>query len=245
MLQEPLVFFGVYIISLLLSYFLLSERAGIIKDIALRLFFIGVYFHEVAHYGMSLAVGRIPKDINVYWRDRINRRNPHGVVREKDCSSFLQAIVVSFAPLYLSTWVIFYLWFGVIFTPFYDPLIKTIAVFALISLLLTAAPSGGDLKAVWYSFKEDLSHSWYQVLLISLSIIVLWVIVITTEVIFILDVFYYLAIAGIYLLLKFTFIGLRRLVIRIDTYNFKKPQKVSSRRFARRRYKPTKPWREN
>jgi hypothetical protein len=244
MIEEPFIFLGVYIISIGLKNFIISDRAGIIKPIANRLFFIGVIFHELAHYGMCLAVGRVPKSISISWRDERYKRNPNGVVKPKDWPSFLQSFVIALAPLYLSTWLIFWLWFGVIFTPFYDPLIKTISVFILLSLLLTAAPSFGDLLMIRNSFKQDPKHSWYQVLLISFSILILWMCLLLTGTIFLLEVFYYLVIAGIYLGLKFTFIGLRKLFIRINTYNFKKPQKIKSRRFTRKSYRPSKPWRE-
>lgn len=247
MLQEPLIFLGIYMISLILKNFLLSDRAGVFKPIAKRVFFIGVFFHEFAHYGMCLAVGRIPKSISFKWRDgKYNQdQNPRGSVEPKDAPSFMQSIVISFAPLYFSTWLIFWLWFGVIFTPLYDPIIKTIAVFVLLSLLLTAAPSHGDIGMISFSFRKDPKHSWYQIFLISFSILVLWLFLVITQITFFLDVFYYLAIAGIYLVLRFSFIGLRKLVIRIDSYNYKKPQKVRFRRFTRRRYKPTKPWKKS
>ncbi len=246
MIEEPLIFLGILFISLIISSLLLNDRAGVLKPIATRLFFIGVVFHELAHYIMSIVMGRVPKSINIYWRDERYPQypNPRGSVKHKECPSFLQSIVISFAPLYLSTWLIFFLLFGVIFTPFYDPLIKTVATFVLLSLFLTAAPSKWDLLAVISSFKQDPKHSWYQVLLISLSIMILWMILVFTEIIFFLDVFYYLAIAGIYLMLKFTFIGMRKLVVRIDSYNYRKPQKISSRKLTRKRYRPSKPWRE-
>ena len=247
MLQEPLIFLGIYVISLILKNFLLSDRAGVFKPIANRVFFIGVFFHEFAHYGMCLAVGRIPKNISIEWwgGKYNNERNPRGSVEHKEVPSFLQSIVISFAPLYFSTWLIFGLWFGVIFTPFYDPIIKTIAVFVLLSLLLTAAPSSGDIGVISLSFRKDPKHSWYQIFLISFSILALWFFLVIVQITFFLEVFYYLAIAGIYLVLRFSFIGLRKLVIRIDLYNYKKPQKVRFRRFTGRRYKPTKPWKKS
>ncbi|MFW9969449.1 MAG: hypothetical protein ACFFDF_04555 [Candidatus Odinarchaeota archaeon] len=246
MLQEPFVFLGIYIISLILTNFLLSDRAGMLKPIALRLFFIGVIFHELAHYTMSLAVGRVPKSLNIMWRDKNHRYalNPQGRVEPDDNFSFLQAVVVAFAPLYFSTWLIFWFLFGVIFTPLYDPAIKTLSVFVVLSLLLTAAPSSGDILFIGTSFKQDPKNSWYQILLIGLSILVLWGILVITQVTFFLDVFYYLAIAGIYLFLRFFLIGIRKIVSRIYSYNFKRPQKVTSRPLTRKRYRPVKPGRQ-
>ena len=243
MLQEPIIFLGIYMISLILKNFLLSEKAGVLRPIARRIFFIGVIFHECAHYGMSLVVGRVPKSIIIKWRKDTNPydRNPYGVVRLRDSPSFLQSFVIASAPLYFSTWLIFWLWFGVIFTPFFNPFIKTVAIFLLVSLLLTAAPSSGDIKMIGNSFKIDPLHSWYQIFLISLSILILWIYIVNTHVIFFLEVFYYITIAGIYLLLRFSFITIRKLVNRISSYNFKKPRKIRFRRFTRKYYRPAKP----
>jgi hypothetical protein len=246
MLDHLLIFLGVYIISIGMSAFLMSDRAGLLKPIALRLCFIGVIFHELAHYVMSLTVGRKPADISVKWRDDNYKhiRNPHGSVSPSKPESFLQAFIISLAPLYLSTWFIFFLWFDIIFTPFYDPLIKTVAVFILLSVLLTASPSGQDIRTIGKAFIFDPKNSWYQILLIICSILILLFFIIITHIVFPLDIFYYLAIAGIYLTLKFTLIAIRKLVCIINLYNYKKPHKIKFKRFTRKRYKPTKPWRE-
>jgi uncharacterized membrane protein len=247
MIEEPLIFLGIYVISLGLSNFLFSDRAGVLKPIALRIFFIGVIFHELAHYGMSLAVGRIPNSISIKWRDEkdIRKRNPRGYVRHEDPPSFLQSIIISLAPLYFGTWVIFWLWFGVIFNLLLNPLIITLAVFLLISILLTAAPSSGDIKITIQSFKQDPRNSWYQLLLISLSITILWLFLIFTQISFILDFFYYVAIAAIYLMLKFSFIGIRKVSMKLQSRNFKQPEKIKFKRFSRQHYKPKRPWKEN
>jgi hypothetical protein len=244
MLQEPLIFLGVGILSLILTNFLFSDRAGVLRLVALRLFFIGVIFHEFAHYIMCLAVGKIPKRIQIKWRDDKYGifRDPHGRVKPAESYSFLQAVIVAFAPLYISTWLIFYLWFGVIFTPFYKPIIKTICVFILFSLLLTAAPSAGDFGYIGAAYRKDPKHSWYQILLIGLSIVVLWLFLVAFHITFLLEVFYYVAVAIIYLVLRFSLIGIRRVSYKISHYNFKRPQKIRSRHFIRKKYKPTKPW---
>jgi hypothetical protein len=246
MIKEPFIFLGICIISLGLSSFLLSDRAGVFKTIALRLFFIGIIFHEIAHYLMSLAVGKIPEKISIKWRNEKYKfiRDPHGSVKPADPPSFLQAIVIALGPLYISTWLIFFLLFGVISIPLYNPVIKTIAVFLVFSLLLTASPSSGDIGAIATAFKEDPQHSWYSIFLIILSFLTLWFFLLSTQIIFFLDVFYYLAITGIYLIYKFSFIGIRKIIIRINSRIYNKPNKVRFKRFSRTHYKPKKPWKE-
>ncbi|MFX1501152.1 MAG: hypothetical protein ACFFDH_09345 [Promethearchaeota archaeon] len=245
MIEEPFVFLGILIISLVMSSFLLSDRAGMVKPIAWRLFYIGVIFHELSHAGMSLVVGRVPNEFKVKWRhEKKGYRDPHGSVKLEKPPSFLQAIVIALGPLYISTWLIFGLVFGIIFNPVFNPVVKTISIFLVLSLLLTAAPSGGDIRYISQAFNTAPAYSCYQILLISLSMVGLWVFLMITHITFFLDVFYYLAIAGIYLTLKFSFIGIRKLVLWVQSANFKKPKKVRFSRFSRKHYKPKKPWKE-
>lgn len=245
MIEEPLIFLGILIISWIMSRCVFDERAGMVKPIAIRLFFVGVIFHELAHYMMSFVVGKMPVKMKIKWRNEDNgKKSPHGSVQLENPPSFLQAIVIALGPLYISTWLIFFLWFGVILNPVFNPIIKTIAVFLIFSLFLTASPSRGDLHYVNNSFKNAPAYSWYQILLISLSIGILWLSLLSTQITFILDVFYYLAIGGIYLLLKFSFIGVRKFMIKLQSRNFKKPEKIRFKRFSRQHYKPKKPWKE-
>lgn len=244
MIQEPLIFLIILIISWVMSHLLLNERVGILKPIAMRLCYIGVIFHELAHYLMSMAVGKIPEKMNIKWRGEHGKRDPHGSVKLENPPSFLQAFVVALGPLYISTWLIFLLWFGVILNPIFNPIIKTIAVFLLFSLFLTASPSKGDLQYLTNSFRIAPAYSWFQIFLVCLSILALWLILVFTQITFFLDVFYYFAIAGIYLILKFTFVGLRKFAIRLKSSNFKKPEKIRFKRFSRQHYKPKKPWKE-
>ncbi|MFX0135024.1 MAG: hypothetical protein ACFFDN_15390 [Candidatus Hodarchaeota archaeon] len=245
MIQEPLIFFGILIISLIMSSFFLSDRAGPFRPVAMRLFFIGVIFHEVSHYVMSLVVGRIPEGIRIKWRDEKYRyRSPHGAVKSGKPETFLQAIIISLAPLYISTWLIFFLWFGVVFNSAFNPVVRFIAGCICVSLFLTAAPSSGDIQMISKAFNEDPSHSWYQIFLIGISTFILWLFLTITHIIFFLDVFYYLAIAGIYLTLRFSFIGITRLIIKIQSRDFTRPSKVRFKQFSRKYYKPKKPWKE-
>lgn len=246
MIEEPFIFLGILLISLIMSSFLTSDRAGVLKPIALRICIIGVFFHELAHYLMSLAVGKMPDSFNVKWKKEDNEiKYIHGWIHLEKPPSFLQTVIISFAPLYVSTWLIFLLWFGVIFNPSFNPIIKTIAVFICISLLLTASPSKGDLQYITYSFKKDPSYSGYQILLICISVLTLWLFLLFTHISFILDFFYYVAIAALYLMLKFTFIGIRKISMKVQSRNFKQPEKIKFNRFSRQHYKPKKPWKEN
>jgi len=65
-----------------------------------------------------------------------------------------------------------------------------------------------------------------------------------TQVVFILDIFYYLSIIGLYLVLRFSFLGISRGISELQSRNFRRPSKVRIRRFTRTHYKPRKPKKE-
>jgi len=240
MIEEPTIFLIILISSIVVRNLLSKENSGNFYPIILRLNFIGVVVHEFCHYIMNLAVGIKPVRIEIKWREPQNRtRNPHGVVYSKP-RSFLQAFIICLAPLYICTWLIF-LSLNIMISSNFNPIIRIIAGFFCISLFLGAAPSTTDFNNIPRAFRDDLSHSFYQILLICVSGIFLWMTLILIQVNFILDVFYYLSIIGIYLILKFSLIGISRLTQRLHFNNFKRTPKLKFKKLTRRYYKPKKP----
>ncbi len=241
MIEELLIFLGILVCSLVISNIALKERySSPFYHIAIRLAFVGVVVHECCHYVMNLAVGIIPRGIEIRWRDKkTHRRNPYGSVQSRP-RSFLQAFVICLAPLYISTWLIF-LSINVMLGSQFDVLLRILAGFFAVSLLFGAAPSNRDFNNIPKSFGADPLHSLYQVVLIGVSALILWTILISTRVVFFLDVFYYLSIAGIYLILKFCFIGINMIFNKIATRDYTKPRKPKFGKLKRRRYKPKKP----
>ncbi|MFX0001729.1 MAG: hypothetical protein ACFE9Q_11270 [Candidatus Hodarchaeota archaeon] len=242
MLEEPIVFLVILILSLLAKNLLSyksKEKLGLIYQILLRLGYIGVMVHEISHYIMSLAVGKIPKRIEIKWRDKRGNKNPHGSVNVTP-PSFLQAIVICLAPLYISTWLIF-LSLNIMIGPDFNPWLRIIAGFLFISLFIGAAPSYGDFLYIIDAFKKASLNSFYQLFLIFISGLILWMILWYTHVVFILDLFYYLAIAGIYLVLKFSIFSILTVSNLILSRDYKKPSKAKIGRFTRKHYKPKKP----
>ena len=240
MIEEPLVFLIILISSIIAKNTLSKELLGLFYPIVIRLRFIGVAVHEFSHYVMNLVVGIKPIAIMIRWRDeQTYRRSPHGAVQSKP-RSFLQALVICLAPLYICTWLIF-LSLNVMIGSQFNPLLRIIAGVFFISLFLGAAPSAQDFNNIPNSFRIDPSHSLYQIVLICISGLILWHVLISTRITFILDVFYYLSIIGIYLLLKFSLIGMSRIIQRLQLSNFRKTQKLKFKKFTRRYYKPKKP----
>ncbi len=240
MLDELVVFVIIFMISLFFKY-LISKGESIrpFYGILIRLAYIGVVIHEVSHYLISLLVGVKPRRIEIKFRhEKMGYVAPHGAVQVKP-ESFLQAFLISFAPLYISTWlaVLFFtiiaysnVWFG----------IRFIAVLILISTIIGAAPSSADISCFFRSIRFDPVNTLYQIFLIVISIFILWAFLYYFEIIFFLDVFYYLSIAVIYWSLKLSFMGITKIIFLIHSRS-KKPHKLRIRRIARRRYKPQKP----
>lgn len=246
MLEELVIFFIILCISLAVRNNLSKGKRvlGPFYPILLRLEFVGVIVHEISHWVMSVAVGTKPESISIKWRNEKNGfRSPHGAVKPKKLESFLQAVVICIAPLYISTWLIF-IFFFIVLSPFYILLLRIIAGFLCISLILGAAPSTQDFRCIGQAFRLDPSHSMYQILLIICSGLILWGILLFTQVQFILDVFYYLSIAGIYFVLKGSVFGIKSIIYKLSSRNYQKPSRVHFKGFTRRHYTPKKPHRE-
>ncbi len=240
MIQEILVFAIILVISIFARKMIRKDVIGPFYPIMLRLNFIGVVVHELSHYIMNLAVGIIPKGIRIKWRSDDKRiRAPHGAVYSKP-RSLLQALFICLAPLYISTWLAF-LTLYITLSSNFNPVIRVISGLICISLILGAAPSNQDFNNIPNAFREDPTHSLYQLFLVILSGLILWIIIQFTYFIFPLDVFYYFTIIGIYFILKFTFIGSNTLFHKIQSLNYKKPPKIRIKPFTRRHYKPKKP----
>ena len=243
MIEELGIFLLFLFLSLFARNFLLRKDLGAFNYILLVLSFVGVVVHEISHYIMNLAVGIRPERIEINWRDRETRqRSPHGSVTSKP-RSFLQAVVICLAPLYISTWL-FFLSLQFTANTYLHPILRVIAVLFCVSLILGAAPSGQDFNNIPKAFGKDPLNSLYKVFLIILAGVILWIILLYTQVVFILDIFYYLSIIGLYLILRFSFLGISRGISELQSRNFRKPSKVRIRRFTRTHYKPKKPQKE-
>jgi hypothetical protein len=87
-------------------------------------------------------------------------------------------------------------------------------------------------------------YSIFQIFLVIFSILILWGVLVATQVVFILDFFYYISVIAIYWTLKGGFLGLNYFKNKIQASDFEKPDKQSIWRRTRKRYKPIKPFEE-
>jgi len=212
MFEDIIWFFVILISSKILSTLLFSGDRGPFKRIIMGLAYVGVLVHELSHYIVNIVVGIMPRGIEVHYRSRkTGMPNPHGSVTSSPKRNFLQAFLICLAPLFISTWLIFWS-LSIIFAVQYNPLIRISAGFLCFSLFIGAAPSNTDFKNILRAFQKDPSHSIYQISIVSLSILLNWLIVSYYQITLMFDVYYYVVIMITYYLLKYGVIGLNKMV---------------------------------
>jgi len=202
------------------------------------LFFVGVIVHELSHRIICLITGVPAYNMRVKYRaENSSSAAPHGSVslRQPFQISFTQAFLISFAPLLIGTWIIYFLLQVVLSTSF-NPIFRIIAVFCILSILLTISPSKTDLAGIKQGYQNDPQHGQYQIFLITLSFLISWALVGWFNIIFPYEFFYYFIIILSYFFLKYYFLSIRILINKIRYRNGEIPAKVK-RRLVRRRFK--------
>jgi hypothetical protein len=141
------------------------------------LMFIGVVVHEVSHYTLGVLFGTKMGKISVSYRGSGNRRvAPHGSVGNPEFgrNSFMQTFMISFAPLFVSTFL-FMFGLDVIFQVKTEIWINIISIILCFSLLIGSAPSRQDIRLVGITFNKNPRYSLYQIFLVILSGALVWV----------------------------------------------------------------------
>lgn len=240
LLVSLIVFPFVYLIGYGSHRLLYAKDLGSIGNTFKHLlFFVGVIVHEVSHRTMCAITGVPAYNTRVKYReDDSGRAAPHGSVtpRQPFQMSFLQAFLVSFAPLLFGAWIIYFL-LQVAFSSSFDPLLRIITVFCSISILITSSPSQADLSLVKFGYQNDPQHGQYQIFLVTLSFLISWGLVGGFNIIFPYEFLYYFIIIFCYIILKYSLISIKILVNKIRYRKGRIPSKVK-RRLIRRRFKP-------
>ena len=175
------------------------------------LFFIGVFVHEMAHYTIGSLFGIKKRNFKVKYRSSDKTRvSPHGSVSnpEFERNSFLQTFVSSFAPLFVSTFL-FLFCLDIIFRIQTELWIKIVALVFSISLFIGSEPSGQDVKLVGRTFKRNPNYSLFQIFLLVISWMFVWIFVdlyfisLPFEVLYYIE--YFIIVALFYYCLKLSF----------------------------------------
>ena len=231
MFEDLLWFFIIFFSSIAISNLLLRSDTGPFRSILMRLSYIGVLIHELSHFVINLAVGIIPRGIEVRYRIKeTGAPNPHGSVTSSPKRKFLQAFLICLAPLYISTWLIFWS-LAIAFNALYAPLIRILAGFFCFSLFLGAAPSNTDFKNIFRAFEKDPSYSIYQISLVLISILLNWAIISFYNITLMLDVYYYVVIMITYYLLKYGVVGIDKIIENLRFQYFQNSLRLNHKNF--------------
>jgi len=212
LLLEWMVFLGVLIISFIFGEIYVYSHSSFLHN---GIGFVGVFIHELCHALANLFTGTVPTSFSVR---RTSGGGVHGYVGSKIGRSFLQAVLICLAPLYLSTWLIYYL-LMLMFNPFIHLYLKCMFVFLIISTLVGASPSRQDIKNIPKSFSRDPRYSLFQIALVVSSFFIIFLIFQIFSITFTISIFYYLSIWGVYLTLKYCSIGISYIIQRSKPFN--------------------------
>jgi hypothetical protein len=232
----------ILIISYITEQLLLRKNLGPFGSFITGLRFIGVLIHELCHFLMCLLVGVRPSGIQVRLRSRqTGEAAPHGKVTVDINSlhkmTFLQATLIALAPIIIATWLFFWC-LTLMFSETLEPLLRIMAGFICISLLLGCCPSIPDFRFMGRSFKKDPKYSLYQAFLVLLSIFLVWFIISYYAIMLPLDIFFYILVGICYYPLKYSLHGINKLMYIVFS---KRSSTIDYKSYTRKRFKPVRP----
>ena len=243
MFEELLFMGGFLIFSVIISYILLKYTPSPLNKLVLRLVIIGIIIHEFCHLLMCIITNAPVKSVKLLERIKLNGKegDKNGyrgsiTVNMEKKLTFLQAFLIGFAPLIFSFWLFFFL-LDLLFTAELDAYIAIILIFIMVSIVLAAAPSASDILNIPGAFQEDPKYSCYQILLLILSIISVWILCILYQVTFYHEIVNYLLIMIFYYGFKYGFIGIHKILLEIfSRKSFQKYQDVTKNSNTYRNY---------
>ncbi len=247
MFEELLFMGGFLLFSILVSYLLFKYIPSPLNKVVRALAIVGIVIHELCHVLMCLITNTSIEHIKLLERTETkygsNKYEYNGRVKVNSQKrlTFLQALLISLAPLIFSFWLFFSLW-ELLLTTSLNLFLFFLVIFVMVSIVLAASPSAADLFCIPAAFKEDPRYSMYQIFLLILSIITVWSIIVINQFSFIHEIISYILIMVFYYIYKYSFIGIDKIwyVIFLKKRD-PNQQKLKYRRFMRRRFKPTKP----
>jgi len=176
---EEITFMVVFaVFSVVMSYILLVVTPEPLNKFFQVLAVLGIVIHELCHVLMCLLTDTRIRTMKIL--ERSDNESKFGLkyggrieLKEFNKLTFLQALLIGFAPLYISFWLFFFLW-EQLKNPSLEVVIFYLYIFIMVSLVLSAAPSLADLFAIFGSFQFDWRYSLYQICLLLLSICTVW-----------------------------------------------------------------------
>ncbi|NVM16998.1 MAG: hypothetical protein HWN80_04730 [Candidatus Lokiarchaeota archaeon] len=239
MIELYLWLFIMLLVSIIARTFYRNAHTPGFKTIFDVIAFIGVFIHELAHYTLGILFGTKMGGFSVKYHSKTKIKvAPHGWVDspEFERNSFIQTFVISFAPLYVSTFL-FMFCLDIILHIQTLIWIKIIAGVFCVSLLIGSEPSGQDIKLIGVTFNKNPRYSLYQIFLVVLSGTIVWMfidlyfIILPFEVLYYIE--YFIFVALFYFSLKFVFWVIGKIIKGIMTFYGKNT--ISSPKFLTRK----------
>ena len=171
--------FAMLIVSILVQSWYRRAHTRGFKAFLHVLAFVGVFVHEMAHYVFNVLFGVKTGKLRVKYRSEDKGRvAPHGSVGlpEFERNSFLQTFIGSVAPLFVSTFL-FLFCLDVIFNIETEAWVNIVAAVFCVSLFIGSEPSSQDLRLIGMSFRKDPRYSFFQIVLIVASGVIVWLFV--------------------------------------------------------------------
>lgn len=247
MFEEILFMICFALFSVAISHVLLKYTPGFLNRIIRALAMVGIIIHELCHILMCLITNTRIKKIRLLAKNEDESQKGkfeyfgNITVKGGDRLTFLQAMLISLAPLIFSFWIFFFL-LEQIFNPEINIVLFFLYLFIMVSIVLAAAPSFADLICIPKAFREDPYYSIYQVFLLLLSLLTFWIVVSLLQLTFFHEIIVYILIMIFYYSFKYSFKGINELIHKLNLRNSSTIlNEINYKAHARRRFKPTKP----
>ncbi len=252
MFEEILIMIGFALFSFCISYLLLKYTPDPLNKIVIMLAMVGIIIHELFHVLMCVLTNARIKKITLLGRRKKKENQKENkdeseyfgkvTISDRRRLTFLQALLIGLAPLIFSFWLFFFL-LEQILNPELDIMLFFLFLFIMVSIVLAAAPSFADLTSIPRAFKNDPNYSLYQIFLLVISIITVWMIVIMYQISFFHEIVFYAVIMIFYYIFKYGLRGINELILTIRSRKNTLPTKINYSRYTRTRgrFKPTKP----
>lgn len=217
MFEEIIFMVGFAVFSIVISFILLKYAPNPLDKFVRVLAALGIIIHELCHGLMCILTNTRIKHISLL--ERAKGESKFGLryggrveLEDYEKLTFLQALLIGFAPIYISFWLFFFLW-QQLKNPGLDVAMFYVYLFVMMSLVLSAAPSFADLLAILGAFHFDWRYSFYQIGLLILSIATVWIVLVNYQIQVFHEIVTYVAIFAGYYGFKTVFKGIRSIYL--------------------------------
>ncbi|MHA1987821.1 MAG: hypothetical protein ACW98D_14390 [Promethearchaeota archaeon] len=243
MFEEIPFILGFMMFSVIISYIAFKYTSPPLSNIVQALAMVGIVIHEICHYVMCIITRSPIEKVTLIKKFNFKEEQRLGYYGEVEVQaqriSFLQAVLIGLAPLYLSFWLFFSL-LEILLYSFVEPIVFAFSIFIMTSIALSAAPSFADFSMIAKVFLNNFNHSIYQILLIILSLLLTFTIISVFNLQGFHEFFVYLIVTGFYFIFKY---GFRISVLLLYKNRFISKDlsnRGNFRRYSRRRHNPEK-----